>query len=155
MVVSYQGKLSEPEREAYPVTETFMSTSFTTVKPETDIYQAMEILLKNQVSGAMVVDEFNSLVGIVSEKDCLKLATEDSYQQHQPGGPVANYMTKEVVTIDASTGLTQVAQMFLEFPYKKLPVLKQGRLVGVVRRRDVLAAIRDFYGKRTEYLRMQ
>lgn len=155
MVVSYQGKLSEPGPEVYPHAESFMSTSYMTVSPQTDIYQAMDILLKNQISAAMVVDEFGTLVGIISEKDCLKLATSDSYEQLQPGGPVANYMTSKLVTIDAATGLAEIAQIFLDNPYKKLPVKKQGRLVGVVRRRDVLAAIQDFFGKRTEYLRTQ
>jgi len=153
MVASYQGKLMEPVKEAYPVTETFMSRSFVTLKPDLDIYEAMDTLLKHRISGAMVVDDFGTLVGIVTEKDCLKLVASDSYDQSQHGGPVANYMTRRLVTIHANTGLAQVAQIFLKHPYKKLPVMKQSRLVGVVRRSDVLEAILDFFGKRNEYMR--
>lgn len=153
MVASYQGKLMEPVKETYPITESFMSRSFVTVKPDTDIYEAMDILLENRISGAMVVDDFGTLVGFISEKDCLKLTTSDSYEQSQHGGPVAQYMTRRVVTIHTNMGLAQVAQTFLKHPFRKLPVMERNRLVGVVRRRDVLEAIQDFFGKRTEYMR--
>lgn len=153
MVTSYQGKLTKPMRDEYPTTQAFMTRSFVTVSPQTDIYEAMDTLLKNKVSGAMVVDQYKNLVGIISEKDCLKLACGDTYDQLQPGGPVENYMTQNPITIDTSTGLAEVAELFLGNPYRKLPVLKDGRLIGVVRRRDVLAAIREFFGKRSAFLR--
>ncbi len=152
MVSSYQARFREPEREHYPHTAEFMSRSFVTVKPETDIYEAMNILLKRKVSGAMVVNGEGNLAGFISEKDCLDLATHDTYESNLPGGPVANFMTTEVLTLTPEAGLNEVAELFMDKPYRKLPVLDHGRLVGVVRRHDVLEVIQQFYKKRMMYL---
>jgi len=153
VVSSYQAKFVEPTRETYPLTESFMSRSFVTVAPDLDIYQAIDILIKNKISGALVVNSERALVGIVSEKDCLKLVTKDSFEHIQGGGPVEHFMTRDLVTIQATTGLAQVASLFLEHPFKKLPVLRNDRLVGVVRRRDVLVAMQEFYKKQMAFLR--
>ncbi len=152
MVSSYQAKLQTPTREHYPNTGEFMSQSYVPVTPETDIYKAMALLLKHQVTGAPVVDEAHNLVGIVSEKDCLKLAAQDAYQNDLPGGPVRNFMTKDVVAVTPDTGLNQVADIFIKTPYKKLPVVDHGKLVGVVRRRDVLFVLQEFHQKRMAFV---
>ena len=152
MVSSYQGHIQEREREAYPRLRSFMSKSFLKIPADLDIYEAIALILKNQVSGAPVVDENGKLVGIISEKDCLRLATQDSYESNPAGGPVRSYMTTEVLTVSPDMGLNELAHIFVSNPYKKLPVLDNGRLVGVVRRRDALAAIQEFYKKRMAYI---
>ena len=153
MVTSYQGKLQEPKRERYPNAKAFMSKSFVTVSPDTDIYQAMKVLLKYRVSGAPVMDSNGEMVGIVTEKDCLYLAAHDTYENDRHGGPVSNFMTTEVLTLTPETGLSEVAQIFMDTPYRKLPVLDNGKLVGVVRRSDVLEVIQVFHKKRAQYMK--
>jgi len=152
MVSSYQAKMQTPSREAYPHTGEFMSKSYVPVTPETDIYQAMKLLLKHQINALPVVDAENNLVGIVSEKDCLKLAAHDAYQNDLPGGPVRTFMTKDVVSVTPETGLGEVIELFMTHPYKKLPVVNHGKLVGVVRRRDVLVVLQEFHQKRMAFL---
>ena len=153
MVSSYQGRMQAPVRESYPNVGEFMSRSHVCVRPDTDIYKAVELIVKNSVSGACVTDEENNLLGIISEKDCLKLATQDAYESTPHGGPVSNYMTTDVMTLTPESGLHDTAEIFINNPYKKLPVLRDGKLVGVVRRHDVLAVIGDFYKKRMDYIR--
>ncbi|MDJ0839812.1 MAG: CBS domain-containing protein [Acidobacteriota bacterium] len=153
MVSSYQGRMQTPVREEYPNVGEFMSRSFATIGPEQDVYQAVALILKHKVSGACVVDEEHNLMGIISEKDCLRLATQDTYESTPHGGPVREYMTTDVVTLTPQCGLGKAAEIFLGNPYKKLPVLEGRKLVGVVRRNNVLEVIQSFYKKRMAYMR--
>ncbi len=156
MVASYTAKFTEPKREHYPHTGEFMSRSYVTVSPDTDIYKAIEILLKHKISGAPVVDSEDHMVGFISEKDCLSLVAHDTYENVLPGGPVSKYMTEGVKTLSMETGLNAVADIFMHTPYRKLPVVDElGKLVGMVRRRDVLEVIQELNSRHTEYFSNQ
>lgn len=148
MVKSYQAKLRVPDNEKYPQAKDIMSRSIVTMPTDTDIFKAIDLLLSHQISGACVTDETGTLVGFISEKDCLKLIAELAYHENLSGGPVTNYMTRDVLTIDVDMGLVQIADIFATHPYRKLPVLEANRLVGAVRRRDALRAIQEHGKKR-------
>ncbi|CAM2009827.1 CBS domain-containing protein [Acanthopleuribacter pedis] len=158
MVSSYQGKLHELEKEKYPTVAEIMSRSFVTVTPDTDIYAAMDIILAKNASAALVVDpdHSNVLLGIVSEKDMLRLITQDSYENIPHGGGVINYMTPadKVVHARPDMGLNHVAELFINTPFKKVPVLENGKLVGIVRRWEVLSKISQIYKQNIEYLKV-
>ncbi|MGB1581621.1 MAG: CBS domain-containing protein [Nevskiales bacterium] len=117
----------------------YMAASLVTFKPSMDVLEAIHKLLENGISGAPVVDNLGNLVGMLSEKDCLKVALEASYNEGY-GGTVQDYMTAEVITVDASTSVLDVAQMFIKAPYKRYPVVDDNRLVGQISRSDVLRA---------------
>ncbi|MDX1604986.1 MAG: CBS domain-containing protein, partial [Candidatus Competibacterales bacterium] len=105
------------------------------------ILDAIHLLLKNRISGAPVVDKLGNIVGILSEKDCLKVMLTASYYE-EPGGKVEEFMTPEVKTVDAESSLVDVAEIFLETNYRRFPVVADGnRLVGQISRRDVLRAL--------------
>jgi CBS domain-containing protein len=104
----------------------------------------MQELLDHDISGAPVVDERGSLVGILSEKDCFRAALEASYHK-EPSGEVSSYMSSRVETIDANTDIVEVIELFVHSPYRRFPVLSGGRLVGQISRRDVLRAIVDLW----------
>lgn len=153
MVKSYQEKLKEPERVPYPTVNEFMAKSFVRAKPDTNIYEVMNTLVQEGRAGAVIVDDEDNLIGIVSEKDCLRLVTQDSYENIPHGGPVSDFMSTNVLTVTPETGLNEVAQIFMEKTFKKIPVIDHGKLVGVVRRHDVLRTLREFYRARQRYLR--
>lgn len=117
----------------------YMAASLVTFTPETDVLHAIHLLIEKGISGAPVVDKLGNIVGILSEKDCLKVALEASYHG-QYGGSVADYMSPSVITVDADSSIVEVAKMFLESPYKRYPVVSDNRLVGQISRRDVLKA---------------
>jgi len=121
-----------------------MTTKLVTLKPNMSIYQAIYTLLKNRISGASVVDENRSLVGVLSEKDCLRIFANGAFNQ-LPGGVVSDYMSKVVKTVHPDDGLFTVAEIFLKNPFRRLPVLENGRLVGQVSRRDVLQGSRRIW----------
>ncbi|MCP4407822.1 MAG: CBS domain-containing protein [Gammaproteobacteria bacterium] len=117
-----------------------MSASLVTFTPEMGVLRAINMLIKNRISGAPVVDKTGDLVGVLSEQDCLKIALTASYHG-ESAGRVAEYMQPIVKTVDADASMVEVATMFLQDGYRRYPVLKDNRLVGQVSRRDVLKAL--------------
>ena len=125
-------------------TEQYMSSDLVTFSPAMDLHRAIRLLLKNRISGAPVVDSQGRLVGILTKKDCLKVAFSASYHQEW-GGHVAQVMSREVQTVDAQSDVVEVAELFLNSRFRRFPVMKNGRLVGVISRHDVLRALDDLW----------
>lgn len=116
-----------------------MTRSVVYLRPDLDIYAAIKVLLRRRISGAPVL-EGRSLVGILSERDCLQLLTADTYHHHA-GGKVQHYMTTDVKTIHPDDDIYSIAGVFLSRPIRRLPVTRDGKLLGLVSRRDVLTGI--------------
>ncbi len=117
-----------------------MSKKLVTFTPDTDLYEAMATLVKRAISGAPVVSDAGALVGILSEKDCLKVVMQNAFES-LPSPTVGLLMTREVISVEADASIMQAAQMFVQKPIRRLPVLDNGRLVGQVSRRDVVKAV--------------
>ena len=83
-----------------PVARDIMTKKILSLSPDMSIESAISILLKNQISGAPVVDEENRLVGMLSEKDCLRIFANGAYNV-LPGGVVSKYMSTTVETVSA------------------------------------------------------
>lgn len=118
----------------------YMSASLVTFTPEMEVLDAIHKLLENGISGAPVVDEHGNLVGILSEKDCLKVALHAGYHEVM-GGRVSEYMSPNVTTIDAEASIIDVAEKFINEEFRRYPVVADNRLVGQISRRDVLKAL--------------
>ena len=127
----------------------YMQASLVTFKPDQDVLQAIRLLLDNGISGAPVVDQMGEVVGVLSEKDCLKVALHAGYHGEMKG-TVAEFMSAGVVTVDAQSSIMDVAKMFLEQPYKRYPVMDDNRLVGQISRRDVLRAV-DWFAEHASF----
>ena len=125
-----------------PIVKNYMTTHLIYLKADMDVYLAIGLLLKNNISGAPVVDRNNDICGILSEKDCLRVFANGSFY-NMPGGAVSQFMTQTDATVSAETDLFSVAVIFLKHSYRRLPVVKGKKLVGQISRRDVLRAIQD------------
>jgi CBS domain-containing protein len=123
-----------------PRAKDVMVTELIVLSPETSVHEAMSLLMRNDISGAPVLDAHGNVVGILTEKDCLRAIFRASYHQ-DPGGTVADTMSREVRTIDAETDLSEVIEIFLRGPYRRFPVLAGTRLVGQISRHDILRAV--------------
>ena len=123
-----------------PHVRDFMDKSFITLTPDMDVYKAIDILLDGKITGAAVVDSKENLVGILSEKDCLRTLTHGAYSD-LPGGKVSDYMTKDVEYIHPDLDVFTVADKFLNCTYRRLLVVENKKLVGQITRRDLLRAI--------------
>lgn len=123
-----------------PKIRDYMATELVTLTPEMEVLHAMETLLEKKYSGAPVIDARGVLVGMLSTKDCLKIALSASYHQEW-GGAVADFMTSPVETLDADLDIVQAAEKFLASHYRRFPVLRDGKLVGQISRADLLRAL--------------
>jgi CBS domain-containing protein len=121
----------------------YMATNVVTFTADMDVLEAVEWLLDYQISGAPVIDEQHQLVGMLSEKDCLKTVLSAAYHDDL-GATVGELMTAGVETVDADTSIVELAELFLKTNRRRYPVVEEGRLVGQISRRDVLKAFERF-----------
>lgn len=111
-----------------------------TVKLGTPVYEALNILTKNRVSGAPVVDNANRLVGMLSERDILKLLLEKSISVHDI---VDDYMSKRIISFTDTDDVTDICKTFVHCHFRRIPILRDGRLIGIVSRKDCVTAFTD------------
>lgn len=132
-----------------PTVRTLMTYSVWTLSPEDPVLVAAETLLRAGVSGAPVVDESGRLRGLVSELDLLAAMST-------PGGAdfVHEVMVPDVSVAHPDDDLATIAERFRTQPYRRLPVVEEDNVLGIVSRRDVLEALvnrekpRDRYGRK-------
>ncbi|WP_163561024.1 CBS domain-containing protein [Halomonas sp. NO4] len=115
-------------RDCYRVTE---NTSVTTLS---------EGLALHRLPGVPVVDSHDHLIGFISEQDVLGKVLESAYLNDEPP-LVRELMRHEVLAVSPTKSITDLAQEMLGTKPKVYPVTEQGRLVGIVTRRDVLSAL--------------
>lgn len=118
----------------------YMAKSLVTFKPDTDVLDAVHELVKHRIAGAPVVDDAGNLIGMLSELDCMKVALHAGYHGDW-GGPVSDFMSDGVQTVDAEMNIIDLAAEFVESKYRRFPVVENNRLVGQISRRDVLRAL--------------
>ncbi len=118
----------------------YMARTLIAFKPHTDVLDAVHTLVDKRIAGAPVVDDEGSLIGMLSELDCMRVVLGASYHGIA-GGPVRDYMTTDTQTVDAQMNIVDLAQVFIDTGYRRFPVLEDNRLVGQISRRDVLRAL--------------
>lgn len=119
----------------------YMTRDVVTLTPDMEVMAAIHLLIKNGFSGCPVV-EHGKLIGLLSEKDCLKVALVAGYEG-TAAGTVREFMSDKVSTLDAGTPILEAASKFLDSPFKRFPVMQDGKLAGTISRSDVLRAIHD------------
>lgn len=124
----------------------FMTKDVVAFTSDMDIYAAIDELIKSEISGAPVVDDGGKLLGIISQKDCLRILANGVFHD-APAGPVSEYMTEAVMSIGPDTDIFTVADLFLNNVYRRIPVVENEIVVGQISRRDILRAIQHMSGK--------
>ena len=135
---------SRKEYDAPILVENYMSKKLVTFSPEQSILQVMELFAKHHISGGPVLDDNGFLVGIISEADCMKQISESRYF-NQPilDKNVERFMSPNVETVPHDMSIFDAAGVFHKNNRRRLPVLKEGLLVGQISRKDiVIAALR-------------
>ncbi len=123
----------------------FMAKKLVVFTPEMDIYAAIDALVQSNISGAPVVNDEGKLIGIISQKDCLRTLANGAFHD-APAGPVSEYMTEAVMSIGPEMDIFTVADLFLNNVYRRIPVIENDVVVGQISRRDVLCAIQKMVG---------
>ncbi len=142
-----------------------MTRTVITINEQAPIAEALQLMLGNAISGLPVVDCNDQLVGIITEGDLLRraeLATERpiAWWKNLLFGPwfsaqeyvrtharsVGSVMTRETLCIDEDTPLPMIVRMMEQGQVKRLPVTKDGKVIGIVSRRDVLRPLSALVG---------
>ncbi len=126
---------------AFPIVRDFMDTVVPTVHPEMPILEAVDFLLAKHVTGAPVVDADGRLIGMLTEKDCLRLLSS-GVDGERPKGTVKDFMTGKTDSVSPDMNVYFVAGLFLGANYRRFPVVEKGKLVGAITRFDILRSIR-------------
>lgn len=122
----------------------YMATDLVSVGVDDDIVDAMRVLLAREISGAPVLDANGKMVGILSQKDCFAITYRSAYHQER-AGPVSRYMSSPVEHLEADCSLVDAAERFLHSNFRRFPVMRDGRLAGLICRHDLLRALDEIY----------
>ena len=140
-----------------------MSTEVITVSPDLPVKELADILFKNRISGAPVVDENGSLVSVVTESDLI----DQTKKLHIPtmisildsvlflgspgkikddikkmsGSVVRDIASAKLITVSENTPLDEIATIMAEKKVHTLPVMSAGRLVGVIGKADIIRTL--------------
>lgn len=114
-----------------------MTRQIVTIGADASVRDAIELLLARRISGLPVTDNEGRLVGILTEFALLGLA----YDRAIADQAVGDHMTRDVLTVDVNDPVSKVADLCIVHRVRRLPVLEDGKLIGLVTRRDALESI--------------
>jgi len=145
--MNFSGRKKEnPQSRAmsFPTIDKIMARDEITLTPDQPINDAITILLENKVTGAPVLDKNRKIVGMITEKDCLRVLIDSAYHNMPfSDKTVSVYMSPVVKMVTTEHDLLDIANEFLTTNFRKFPVVYKGTLVGQISRRDVLRAIAE------------
>lgn len=111
-----------------------MTRHLVTVFPDDSVNETIQTLLDNEISGAPVVDDRIHLVGIISEFRLLQAI----YDPLLKFSFIGDLMTRDVLTVEEDTPISIVANVMIWNRVRRLPVLRDGQLVGLISRPDLI-----------------
>jgi CBS domain-containing protein len=125
-------------------TKAIMSTDVVAVNRDTPIERVIELLVENDITGIPVVDDQQRLVGIVTEKDLMGVLSGRDHVL----GTAEDYMSKNVVSFDENDDVIAICECLVHNRFRRVPILSDGRLVGIISRRDLIKYIMEPIGPR-------
>ena len=137
-----------------------MASRVISVTPEQTVFEAVNLMLRNHVSGLPVVDRAGNVVGMISESDFLRRAeigtprkrrrllsfifghgAEAEDYVHEHGRKISEIMKPDPITIDEKAPLSEIVDLMEHHNIKRIPVVDAGKLVGIVSRSNLLQAL--------------
>jgi CBS domain-containing protein len=140
-----------------------MSREVVTARPEDTVSQVARLLTHNQISAVPVCDQSGALLGMVSEGDLMRPFSSSNVERRGrwlalladgtdlapdfleyvrlDRHRVSDLMTRPAITASESAGIADLAELLAKHRIKRLPIVRDGKLVGIVSRADVIRAI--------------
>jgi CBS domain-containing protein len=112
-----------------------MTEDVISVKAGTPIYTAVELMAENNITGIPVVEDDMTLVGILTEKDVLRLFYNSG---GEAGEKVDDFMTQPAIFFSEDESLADVCNCLLNNVFRRVPVVSEGKLIGIVSRKDII-----------------
>jgi CBS domain-containing protein len=116
------------------VVRDIMNKRVVSIRPDATLAEAIHILTQQHIGGAPVVTDEGAVVGVISELAMIDVVFDSDAKD----ALVKEYMTHEVHTVHPDDPLSRPAQLFALYSFRRLPVVENGKLVGVVTRRDLM-----------------
>ncbi len=111
-----------------------MTRKVATIHPEASAQEAAQLLYQNRISGAPVVDADGKLIGVITEADIISKVNRE-------GLCVADIMSHDVIIVSEETPVNEIAALLTERKIKRVPVVEDAKLVGIVSRADIVHAV--------------
>jgi CBS domain-containing protein len=108
-----------------------MTRKVITIDPAAAIKELAKVLSRNRISGVPVVDKKGSILGVVSEADIIG----------KKGRQVKSIMSSEVISVGEETQVSEIAALMTSHRIKRVPVVRDGKLVGIISRGDIVSAV--------------
>lgn len=112
-----------------------MTTNVITVTKDTPISEVVQLMVDHNITGIPVVEEDMTLVGMVTEKDILRLlyAGEEAKSK-----PVEEFMTRPAIHFDEEESVRDISDCLMNYDFRRVPITSGAKVVGVISRHDIL-----------------
>jgi CBS domain-containing protein len=111
-----------------------MTRNVYTISPEASVQEVAQLLSRECISGAPVVDKDGKLLGIATQADIIWNVDRD-------GLHVADIMNPEIIAVDEKTPVGEIAMLMSKHNIKRVPVMCNGKMVGIISRADIVQAV--------------
>src|SRR5256714_11620766 len=111
-----------------------MTRKVYTIRSDARAQEAAQLLDQHRISGLPVVDEGNDIIGIVTEADIISKVDREGLR-------VSEIMSNEIISVNEETPVSEIALLLTERKIKRVPVVQDGKLVGIVSRADIVHAV--------------
>ncbi|OQW98475.1 MAG: hypothetical protein BWK68_00545 [Elusimicrobia bacterium A5] len=114
-----------------------MTKNVVTIKADILLKDAIRILVGKGISGVPVVDDSGKVTGILSEKDIINYMFSGNLNT----AVVSEAMTKNIISMTSDTDLDKVALLISEKKFRRVPIIDNGKLTGIISRRDIIRSL--------------
>ncbi len=115
-----------------------MTRKIYTISPEASVQEVAQLLSRERISGAPVVDKDGKLLGIVTQANIIWNVDRDGLR-------VADIMNPEIIAVDEKTPVGEIAMLMSKHNIKRVPVMCNGKMVGIISRADLVQAVAQGY----------
>jgi CBS domain-containing protein len=111
-----------------------MNKQVVALGPDTTLKEAIQFLTRYHIGGSPVVNDEGKLVGMISELALIDVVFDETVWN----APVSKYMNAELQVVKPDEPLMRAAQLFALYAFRRLPVVEDGKLIGIITRRDLM-----------------
>jgi len=111
-----------------------MTSKVCTIQPDASAQEAAQLLYQNRISGLPVVNADNQIIGIITEADIISKVDKEGLR-------VADIMSHEIISVSEETPVGEIAMLLTERKIKRVPVVQDDKLVGIVSRAHIVHAV--------------
>lgn len=119
-------------------TKDIMTKGAICVSKDTPIFEAIQIMVNNGITGVPVVEEDKTLIGILSEQNVLRLLHTHKQEGNRTAG---EFMTQPAVSFEEDDSLLDICYRLRDYPIRRVPVTSDGKVTGIISRADILQCI--------------